>query len=435
MLKKIRFKNFKNFQDAELSLGNFTLLVGENATGKSNIRDALRFLHGIARGYNIAEIIGEKWIEGGALQWSGIRGGTREIAFKGASSFSLEAAFSFLDYQKQEQELIYQIEVKPGENTTPSQVVSESLFSVYDESNLFYSQPSQPNSEQELTFILVNKDKIDGKEMKGKKYQPFISEICNAITSWRFQKSVDYTYDNLASSFSRIPSFILIQNLMRNLSSIRFFDLEPAAMKNPSYPGQNILGERGENLSSVLLDLYQIPDRKIALLEWIKALTPMDVVDFEFPTDFTGKTLVTLVESNGEKISAYSASDGTLRFLAICAALLTPNPAKFYFFEEIENGIHPTRLHLLIQLIEQATKQENIQVLATSHSPQLLRLLSSQSLEYASLTYRLPEKPGAKIQRILDIPEAKEVLEQEDLGRLHESGWLEDIMYFSDDEE
>jgi len=49
MLKKLRLKNFKNFKDAQLILGDLTLLVGANASGKSNLRDALRFLHGIAR--------------------------------------------------------------------------------------------------------------------------------------------------------------------------------------------------------------------------------------------------------------------------------------------------------------------------------------------------------------------------------------------------
>ncbi len=60
MLTKITFKGFKNFKDTSLELGPLTLLVGANASGKSNIRDAFRFLHGIARGYNLAEIMGEK---------------------------------------------------------------------------------------------------------------------------------------------------------------------------------------------------------------------------------------------------------------------------------------------------------------------------------------------------------------------------------------
>ena len=58
MLTSLRLVNFKNFADETLKLGPFTVIVGANASGKSNIRDAFRFLHGIGRGYTLAEIIG-----------------------------------------------------------------------------------------------------------------------------------------------------------------------------------------------------------------------------------------------------------------------------------------------------------------------------------------------------------------------------------------
>jgi AAA15 family ATPase/GTPase len=58
MIHSLQLTNFKNFQATALSLGKFTLLVGTNASGKSNLRDAFRFLHGIERGYSLAEIFG-----------------------------------------------------------------------------------------------------------------------------------------------------------------------------------------------------------------------------------------------------------------------------------------------------------------------------------------------------------------------------------------
>ena len=96
MFTSLRLERFKNFKDAELKLGPFTVLIGANASGKSNIRDAFRFLHGIARGYSLADIIGEKYGEGGERVWSGIRGGVREIAFSGDRSFALDFAVDTL---------------------------------------------------------------------------------------------------------------------------------------------------------------------------------------------------------------------------------------------------------------------------------------------------------------------------------------------------
>jgi len=321
------------------------VLIGANASGKSNIRDAFRFLHGISRGYNLAEIIGEKYGEGGVLVWGGIRGGTREIAYLGEDNF----------------EITVDADVK-----VPS--------------------PLKAKYHIEINLLEEKKNVFENSEI--------ISEI----------------------------------------GSMRFIDLNPQAIRNPSFPGQVILGDRGENLSSVLQAICEEPQQKKTLIEWIRELTPMDVTDFEFIPDQIGRILVAFVEKNGKKISAYSASDGTLRFLAMLAALLSPEPARLYFFEELENGLHPSRLHLLLQLMEKKAFEGKVQIIATTHSPQLLSFLSPESLEYAHLIYRLPDSPEGRIKRILDIPDAERLIKEQGIAHLHDSGWFEDVMYFSDDE-
>jgi predicted ATPase len=140
-----------------------------------------------------------------------------------------------------------------------------------------------------------------------------------------------------------------------------------------------------------------------------------------------------LVEKGGRQISAYSASDGTLRFLAMIAALLGPEPSRFYFFEELDNGIHPARLHLLLGLIERESQRGPVQMVATTHSPELLALLSQASLDHASLIYRLPDNNEGRIIRIRDIPGADDVIATQDLAKLHATGWLEDAVFFAND--
>ena len=61
MVTSLRLVDFKNFADETLRVGPFTVIVGANASGKSNIRDAFRFLHGIGRGYSLDEIIGGRF--------------------------------------------------------------------------------------------------------------------------------------------------------------------------------------------------------------------------------------------------------------------------------------------------------------------------------------------------------------------------------------
>ena len=87
--------------------------------------------------------------------------------------------------------------------------------------------------------------------------------------------------------------------------------------------------------------------------------------------------------------------------------------------EEIETGLHPTRLHLLVQLIEHSVAAGNLQVVGTTHSPQLLTKLSDRSRENAHLIYRLEGTTEGRIRRIVDIPEARRLLMKQGLARLH----------------
>ena len=56
-------------------------------------------------------------------------------------------------------------------------------------------------------------------------------------------------------------------------------------MRQPSLPGQDVLGDNGRNLSSVLRAICEDKQGKQNLLSWVRELTPMDAVDFEFPVD------------------------------------------------------------------------------------------------------------------------------------------------------
>jgi len=430
MLTKLTLECFKNFKKAELVLGPVTSLIGTNASGKSNIRDAFRFLHGISRGYTLAEIMGEKYVEGGVLQWSGIRGGTRESTYLQEDTFTLAIELIYKD-KKNTIPITYSIEVKPGDGNGSPRVVKESVYA--DDTMVFDSHPSENPPEQKYSQRLLVRipqywEHSEGIVIKFSAYQPVLTQFYEQLP-----KQIEKQFTEQPDlKVVRAHGIALVTTTA--LASMRFFVLNPYAMRLPSFPGQTVLGDRGENLSSVLQAICEDHHKKKALLEWIRELTPMDAKDFEFIPDQTGKILLTLVEENGSKISAYSASDGTLRFLAIIAALLGPKPAKFLFFEELENGLHPSRLHLLLQLMERKVFQGDIQIVNTTHSPQFLRFLSTNALEHASLTYRLPGTSEGRIKRIFDIPDAQRLIAEQDIANLHESGWFEDAMFLDEPE-
>lgn len=438
MLKSLRLENFKSFKNAELSLGDLTVLVGTNASGKSNIRDAFRFLHGISRGYSIAEIIGEKYGEGGVLQWRGIRGGTKEITYCGADSFAIAISFSVQDGDT-EYDMEYYIKVSFVNNPFPS-VAGEKLTCHGFKNPIFDSpvlldieiprqfDPNNIHSQLYLYDYWATYPYADGFTNPhfdvGVKHFPILSQVAGLVSEFRSREGFD---GSISRSLSKLA--------LTAISDMRFLELSPNLMRLPTFSGQNILGDRGENLSSVMLDICRNETRKAILLDWLQSLTPMDAKDFDFPEDFTGKVLLRIEEASGQKTTAYSASDGTLRFLGLLAALLGNQRSRFYFFEEPENGIHPNRLSLLLQLMQQEVANSSMQIVITTHSPLLLNFLSPENLEYASLMYRIGDRSESRITKIMDIPNARELVANDGLSTLLDSGWLEDAVYFLEDEE
>ena len=405
MITSLRLVNFKNFADETLRVGPFTVIVGANASGKSNIRDAFRFLHGIGRGYTLAEILGGKYGVGGQLEWAGIRGAMNEVVRFGHQAFSVS-----VEARTEEGNLSYTVEAennkfRSGAFRVSHEELRDGLKTVYIARGL-----------QESLWVNSAKDLERGASVG----QPFRSEqpaLLQETTMFEEERRID---DKPVSKMQSI------------LGRIRFLDLVPERMRQPVFPGQNVLGDNGENLPTALEVICADLQRKTTLMSWLQELTPMDVMDLEFPRDPSGLVHLQFVERNGRRISAYSASDGTLRFLAMLAALLGPNPAGVYFFEEIDNGIHPNRLWLLLELIEKQTAKGNIQVVATTHSPDLLAQVNDTTFESTSVVSRLEDTEDAIIRHVDSLPNVKKLRKSQGLGRLHAGGWMETALAFTE---
>ena len=418
MITSVRLKDFKNFADETLRLGPFTVIVGANASGKSNVRDAFRFLHGIGRGYGLADIVGGRYGAGGQAEWEQIRGAGNEIVRFGAPSFSISAELEGISQNP----LQYTIEAGIGNGDRPGfRVTMEELCERGYEAT-YTSHPTgndRVREQEEDEHLLLRIARKRGQKRLG--YRLAVRPDRPALTQIQNYQHVIRTYRDEA------------QEVADRFSSMRFLDLVPDRMRQPSFPGQTVLGDSGENLPTVLQGICADEKRKTTLAEWTRELTPMDVEDFEFPVDpITGQIRLVIRETDGRSVSAYSASDGTLRFLAMLAALLGPDPARLYFFEEIDNGIHPSRLHLLLGLIETQTERTRVQVVTTTHSPELLSMMSDQTFESTSVVSRLPDSTDAVIRPVSEIPQAAKLRESQGLGRLLTGGWMETALAFTE---
>ena len=420
MINSLRLKDFKNFADETLRLGPFTVIVGANACGKSNIRDAFRFLHGIGRGYTLAESIGGKYGAGGQVEWEPIRGAANEIfRINGSTSdipvppnlaFSLEAGLT-----AGSTDATYTVEVSreitrtrgllgTGLQTTGFWITYERLLTGGE---VVYEKPMSPYGDRRIS--LGNGDEIE------------IAPDRPALTQIHDMRRVH------ESARERVEPII------DALSSMRFLDPAPDRMRLTAYPSQTVLGDRGENLPAVLNDIYADPKRRELLASWTRELTPMDVEGFEFPIDtYDDRIRLFIRETNGRKVSAHSASDGTLRFLTLLAAMFGTDPARLYFFEEMDTGIHPARLWLLLRLIEKQTAKCGTQVITTSHSPDMLTFAGDTTFENTSVVCRLEDSHDAIVRPIADLPNARKLRKTQGLGRLLAGGWMETAVAFTE---
>ena len=398
MITSLVLFQFKNFDQQALRVGPFSVIVGSNASGKSNIRDAFRVLHGIGRGYTVAEIIGGKYGAGGQVEWEQIRGSPREIATLDQDVFGISANFTF-----EESKLNFFVAFRP-------EILGFSGFRIAHE-ELSINQ-KKIYLMKNMAFEILPENIHRNLDYLLRREQPILNQMHQLSLDHEIEQQIGHVVDALAS--------------------MRFLDLVPNRMRLPSFPGQTVLGDNGENLPTVLKALCTDPAKKDVLTQWTRELTPMDVQDFEFPDGPTGMIHLVLRERSGKGISAESASDGTLRFLAMLATLLGPEPARLYFFEEIDNGIHPSRLNLLIDLIEKQTAKGETQLIATTHSPQMLSMISDITFGNTSIVCRLDDSENAIIRPVAELPNAKELRTTQGLGRLLAGGWMETALAFTE---
>lgn len=391
MIKKLTLKNFKSFRDSTIALGPLSIILGANASGKSNFVDALRFLQGCTRGWVISEILSGRW-EGGQQIWNGIRGGESELFNLSAATSTLSIA---IDWDLRNDDTTansgsYQIEIER---------MAEAFF--LPEGKNESMQSSEHFVAGEEAYVASGMIVRDTRDVfPALPLIPFVQEASPSIKYW-----------------SRV--------LGQWLGDIYFPSFTPTTMREYVPIKRTELGQRGENLSAIIFRMASDPKQRQTLLEWLRELCPQEIVDFDFIQTQLGDVLLAVKEPNGVTVSARSMSDGTLRFLATVVALLHAKEGSLFVLEDIDSDLHPSRLHLLVSFLEQVTASRKIQVIATSHSPYLLDHLSEQSLTNVLVLARDHESQCTKVSKLVDIPGFAEARQHNPLDLLHASGWME----------
>ncbi len=408
VLRSIHLSDFKSFARADIPLTDLTVFVGANGSGKSNALDAIRFLQGAALELPIADVLRGR-VEGGRELWPAIRGGIGEVCRFGNDRFALTSS-----WQLGTDVVTHCIEcaVRPV-----PMVVGEKLFAEGHGSYLFDTAAGSLGKSggiQQGRALNVALRRSRGGDKKGGRSP---SQTHSSDSSLLGQLTPDIDVHEEVARFTGA-----VRTAMR---STKFMSISSQAMRDYAPAAATDLGVDGQNISAAVRHLCEDASGKRRLVEWLTELCAPRIVDIDFVVTDLGDVMLQLVEDDGTKISARSLSDGTLRFLGHLVALLSAPRGSILLIEEIENGLHPQRLSLLVQLLEGVTKDRGVQVIATSHSPLVLMALSAERLEHAVVFGRVAGREGTVVRRLGDLRGFRAAVEKRGADRVFESGWLE----------
>lgn len=404
--------NFKSYEEATLSLRPLTLLIGANASGKSNLLEALRLLSWMATGGRLDQLPRATPDDGIAF-----RGRLADFARTGTSQFGLNVGFwkwlihdfesSLFDFSTRIEThksaaRIQAEQIKNGARTVPLYELKNPASGVRHDVDIAYDnfrkggkKPIIPGTDQQLLFTQLRTPA----SFNSAQSQRLIPSICGALATV--------------------------------LQQVLFLDPDPRRMRAYVHAEDRRLSEDGSTLSGVLFNLCKTPSVKSHVLDFIRDLPEQDILDIGFVETPRGEVMVALEESFAGKkrmVEAPLLSDGTLRVLSVAAAVLSAVPGSLVVIEEIDNGVHPGRAGQLLENIQKIAKQRELKVLLTSHNPAMLDALPEEAVPDVACCYRDPKTGVSKLVRLADLPSYPELIAQGTIGRLMTQGILDRML-------
>ncbi len=376
MLQRIDLTDWKSFRAAALEVRPLTVLVGTNASGKSNALEGLQLLAWLASGQRLSEL--PHAIRTGQVR---IRGTVDQLFRKGARELRLGCQIASAGTSDPELTLAVALALEPD---GALRIASEKLTAHGELVPLYSTQPS--GSGADLIVAYNNFAKGRKPQLTATSAQAVFTQLG---TPARFN-------EKHLESQKRIPR--AVERVRSALASVLFLDPVPARMRGwvPKVEGKKLLPD-GSNVSAVLYELLSRPGGagRRAVLEFIGKLPDHDIVDIDFLETARAEVMLKVTETHGgaegtaEEWDAGVVSDGTLRVLSIAAALLSAGPGATVVIEEVDNGVHPSRAESLLGPMLEHAEQRGLHVLISTHNPALLDAIPPRSLGDVVGCYRV----------------------------------------------
>lgn len=404
LIKSIKLINWKSYENSTLYIDPLTIIIGMNSSGKSNAIDALIFLSRISSGVGIFQAIS------GDIAMSALRGGADWVCRENTNQFSLEV---LMEYDNTEYE--YSITVEVG--NTKALIVEEKLnqhLSNTKISRLFYTSLRDDKLLNIPTYFWT------GKQGKGQNFE--------------LNRNTSILYQSKSLQLKRKEIIEITTNLSQILAGIFVLDPIPNHMRDYSQLSERLLTD-GSNIAGVLaaLDTEKKKEIENKLTSYLKEIPEKDIekVWAERIGKFNTDAMLYCKEGWKEEseciVDARGMSDGTLRFLAIVVAMLTNDKNKLIVVEEVDNGLHPSRAKVLLNMLKELGKERNIDVVITTHNPALLDAAGTTMIPFITIAHR-GNKGQSELTLLEDINELPKLISIGNIGELATNGKIESAL-------
>ena len=405
----ITIKNFKSYKEATLPLAPLTLLIGANASGKSNAIEAFRFLSWVAGGERLSTLK-NRVNDSDKI----IRGNVSDLPFRETEQFVLSFSADSSNYESifniRFNEIYFGFEIIETEN--------ENFIFTFDDvadDGIYVSQESLSNNfaidENKTIFSIKNSDYSDVFNLSKELLSFFLKENGSPCKIKKIYNDINF-----------LKSLIL---------NAYFFDFVPSQMRYESLSEKD-LRSNGQNLAGVLHYLCEkerhASDNKTKLLNLIKSLPEQNIIDIKFYVDHRERVEFALIENFGNTPKEFPMdllSDGTLKVLAIATALLSVSTGSTLVIEEIDNSIHPSRAHDILSLMRQYAEERGLKLLLSTHNPALMDAIPDEALADVVFCYRDPQQGDSRLVRLGDLDDYVGLVVQGSLGDLVTRGIVE----------
>lgn len=345
MLTRLTASGFRSLADVSLDLDPFTVLVGPNGSGKTNVLNVLRFLASTVR-FDLAAAVDD---------WGGF------------------------DFVRRQDGRSSRSRVTVGIQGIVTRHASENAPDDYE---LSFSQTPRGLLSREESFAF-KRTKGQGRRITvtGRKVEFRKDDVDEAPSRTRELASRQATGLATLPDWSDSEGGEGIRVLAEFLSSIRVLEPDVDAARQPSRIIPGSLADDASNLAPALHSLSRSDPESFQILqsEMSQCLPGLEAIEFQ-PMGGPGKGMVVTLREKGvhAPIELADASYGTVRLLALLTALHEPDPPAFTAIEEADHGLHPYALDLLVERMRAASR--HTQLLVTTHAPTFVNQLEPDEL-------------------------------------------------------